>query len=308
LDYVPFLLQAIDTRRVRVEREARYFLGATVVSALLFSGVVMYFGYILVNEASAGSTKILSEVRQNTGSIAQNLSFLDLRVSNPQFQKQILPLLKQVKTIDPGGENKNSKATLDTELSSAEVNDAPLQSVADALQEASSVAKTGGKQESNYRDLLEDIQQRLSSLGSQQLDTQNQIRQLLGETKPLIESAQKSIQEPTNRTAELIKRLGLGIVVSTFFLALLRYFGGLYKARYEQVIAAQADEFMVRRFYVGFKGSLDSVEQRKAVLASFMDGSKATVPMPPGGGEPDDSSKQSFELLKDLMGALSKKL
>jgi hypothetical protein len=178
----------------------------------------------------------------------------------------------------------------------------------DALETASRAIKSGGKQEISYRDHLIDVQRSLSSLIENQVGTQDQLKAILSDMKPLIDSAQKSIQEPTNRTAELIKRLGLGIVVSTFFLALLRYLGSLYKARYEQVLVAQTDEFMVRKFYVAFKSSLVNDEQRKAVLTTFMSGTASPVAATAATSEGDDSSKQSLDLLKELMSALSKKL
>ncbi|WP_263373515.1 hypothetical protein [Granulicella aggregans] len=308
LDYIPFLLQAIDQRRHRVEVEARYFLGATVVAALFFSSAVVYFGYILVNESSAGSAKILADIRQDTSQLTQDLFLLDMRVSNPRFEKNILPIIKQLEATDAGPDNSDIKKVLDNDLTTAVANDAPLQSVMDALETASRAIKSGGKQEISYRDHLIDVQRSLSSLIENQVGTQNQLKAILSDMKPLIDSAQKSIQEPTNRTAELIKRLGLGIVVSTFFLALLRYLGSLYKARYEQVLVAQTDEFMVRKFYVAFKSSLVNDEQRKAVLTTFMSGTASPVAATAATSEGDDSSKQSLDLLKELMSALSKKL
>ena len=58
-DFIPFLLNSIDERRRRASKEAALFLGTTIATAFIFSGVVVYFGYILVNEASAGSAKYL---------------------------------------------------------------------------------------------------------------------------------------------------------------------------------------------------------------------------------------------------------
>lgn len=63
------------------------------------------------------------------------------------------------------------------------------------------------------------------------------------------------------------------------------------------------DDFAVRRFYVAFTGSVAS--ERKGVLASCLAG--------PSGGlaakeSPDDTTKREFEVIKELVQALSKKL
>src|SRR5205823_10480086 len=73
LDYIPFMLHSIDERRKRATRSARLFLFATVIAALAFSSVVMYFGYILVNEAAAGSARSLAELRSATQRVSDML-------------------------------------------------------------------------------------------------------------------------------------------------------------------------------------------------------------------------------------------
>jgi len=49
LDYIPYMLSSVDERRKGATKSARLFLLATVVTALVFSAVVMYFGYIGVS-------------------------------------------------------------------------------------------------------------------------------------------------------------------------------------------------------------------------------------------------------------------
>jgi hypothetical protein len=71
------------------------------------------------------------------------------------------------------------------------------------------------------------------------------------------------------------------------------------------VLEAEKDDFAVRRFYVAFKSSIASDEQRKAVLANFMTNQSS-------GGETkenaDDATKQEIDVIKELLMALSKKL
>jgi hypothetical protein len=55
LDYVPFMLANIRDRRLRHNRASHLALWCTVLLGIIFSGIVMYFGYVLVNEAAIGT-------------------------------------------------------------------------------------------------------------------------------------------------------------------------------------------------------------------------------------------------------------
>ena len=81
--------------------------------------------------------------------------------------------------------------------------------------------------------------------------------------------------------------------------------GTLYRTRYQQVLAAENDDFMVRRFYIAFKSSEANDEQRKAVLSSFMIAQNSAIAEVKESG---DGTKEQYEVLKELLGALSKKL
>lgn len=83
------------------------------------------------------------------------------------------------------------------------------------------------------------------------------------ELRALVPKAEEALNKPENRLPEIIKRLALGIVIATFFLALLRYMGTLYRTRYQQVLAAENDDFMIRRFYVAFKSSEASTSSER---------------------------------------------
>jgi hypothetical protein len=162
------------------------------------------------------------------------------------------------------------------------------------------------RQGHDYFKLLNSTISEIDAAAAEQDETVRQVSGLLPNLRSSIDNANRALATPENRIAELIKRLGLGIVVSTFFLAILRYLGNLYRARYEQVVAADKGDFMVRRFYVALKNSTAGGEQRNAVLTGFMTGSPSLVAAEPDGA--DDTSKQSLELIKELLAALTKKL
>lgn len=306
LDYIPFMLQSIDERRERAAKSAQLFFWATIFTAVVFSSVVGYFGYILVNESAAGSAKYLFEIRQNTQKLADTLPLLAQSYSNPAFLDNVQPSLTVLAHASPGaGNSALAQKVAEAIAESSRTGDlSPLQGV---LANASLNVSGGGKEESQYAAVLNDANNRLQRFLGQQSTAMIQLRDRLADLTPLIANADKAISTPEYRTSELIKRLGLGIVVSTFFLALLRYVGNLYRTRYQQVIDAERDDFMVRRFYVALKNSDRTIDQRTAVLNSFMAGPSTAVV---NGDVPgaDDSSKQALDLMKELVAALSKKI
>lgn len=303
-DFIPYLLHSIDERRRRAAREAVLFLTATITAAFVFSGVVVYFGYILVNEAGAGSAKALAGIQESTSQIANQMPALTGKYNERIFQtkaRSTIATLRKDQTADP--RNPLVKAAIDHAEAST---DETIEEFINELNKIGTPSNTNFLQDAYTRQLTSALQ-KLNSISDEMGEINSTTRNHLANLQPLIENANKALTTPEYRTAELIKRLALGIVVSTFFLALLRYLGGLYKVRYEQVIGAEQDDFMVRRFYVAFKNSTESEEQRKVVLAGFISRTPAQMPSSELAGI-DDSSKQSFDLLKEVLAALTKKI
>lgn len=306
-DYIPFMLDSIDQRRKRAVRSARFFLLATTGSALLFSGVVMYFGYILVNEASAGTAKSLTDIKTSMESASEALhAIIPSYYNNPKFRQDVAPSLERLEQLESGEKNKQVRDKI-----VAAINDAKrtgdFTALRATLAQSASEASNGGIQEKTYSTALEDANSKIANFMDTQSAAIPELSSRVEELKQLIPKAEDTLNKPENRVPEIIKRLALGLVIATFFLALLRYMGGLYRTRYQQVLAAESDDFMVRRFYVAFKSSIPSDEQRKTVLSSFM----ATPNLTNGFSSKEplgDTTKQEYEILKELLGALSKKL
>ena len=303
LDYIPFMLNSIDERRRRAIKSARLFLISTVVAALVFSMVVMYFGYILVNESSAGAAKSLADIESSVESINTSLKFLlPSYYGNPEFQKTVVPALERLEQIAPDPKNTTQRDQTFAAISQARSN-GDFTLLANALRR---ITPAEGTQNSDYARALADAQKALDRFSAEQTIAIPTLSTRLQDLSSLIPKAEDVISKPESRVPEIIKRLALGLVIATFFLALLRYMGGLYRTRYLQVLAAEADDFAIRRFYVAFKSSTPNDEQRKAVLSGFM--SSPTQNEKDGTSSTDESTKEQYEILKDLLGALTKKL
>jgi hypothetical protein len=303
LDYIPYMLHSIDERRTRAVISARLFLLATGVAALLFSTAVMYFGYILVNEAAAGSAKTLADLTRAT----QEASLLlrSDKHEDAQLQRDIIPVLDKLDSTDPGAKNKDTRDTIHQEFLKAK-NTGNFYFFLTTITMLLPKLSKDGQAEKAYANALGDASAKLLAFLNNRSTTLSGLAGRTEELKTFIPKAEDALSKPENRTPEIIKRLALGVVISTFFLVLLRSLVNLYKTRYLQVLEAERDDFAVRRFYVVFKSSQASDEQRKAVLASFMtlasaDGSQPKEPA-------DESAKREFEVIKELLQALSKKL
>ena len=306
LDFIPYILSSIDERRERALKSARYFLLATAASALIFSGVVMYFGYILVNEASAGSAKHLSDIKSAMDSTSSALNtLLPSYYNNPVFKRDVAPRLETLERTDAGPRNQETRGKVAAVIAEAR-RTGDFASLSSALTAARAEVAEESPQDKTYRDALTLARDSLSAFVNAQAVAVPELSSRIEELRRLLPKAEEALGKPENRIPEIIKRLALGIVIATFFLALLRYMGGLYRIRYQQVVAAEHDDFMVRRFYIAFKGSAPSDEQRKTILSTFMTAASVSAGAD-GKDSPGDGGKE-YEILKELLGALSKKL
>lgn len=116
----------------------------------------------------------------------------------------------------------------------------------------------------------------------------------------------KSLEIGEVRLVELIKRVTVGLVVATFLFGILRYLAGLYRAHYDEMVIAQREEILVRKFYIAFKGCEGSRETQSQIAIAFMRGieqagaslSKST----------DSDTKDKVDFIKELLELVSKKM
>ena len=308
-DYIPFLLHSIDERRKRFSKSSGRFLSAIVILGIVFSGVVMYFGYILVNEAAAGTPRKMAEIEGHERGIASSLAGLVSiqPYSSLEFQKNCLPKLYALRKAKPKDAKYDSeKESIDSKISSLNYSK-DLIGLYNSIT-GTHIAPADQTKESEYVSALSTATESISEYIKKQEDFSKEVNANLASVNAVIVDADKRYQDPQNHLPEIIKRLALGIVVATFFLAILRYLGGIYQNHYQEMLLAEHEDLAVRRFYVGFKSSAASDDQRKAVLTAFIAGLPPT-PLAKSGDEASGTgSKLESEILKELFSALSKKL
>ena len=304
LDYIPFMLHTIDERRNRAVRSARLFLLATIAAASVFSVVVVYFGNLLVNEASGGTARAVVDLKSTASSIENSLRILIPKYyENQKFQTEVVPSLEKLTQLEPGAKNREIQSSIAASLNQAKT-DGDFGTLHNSLIQVGSKVSKDGPQERGYAAAVEDAVGRMAKFRSAQSSAMPDVVASTGLLRATISKVEDPLNKPENHTPELIKRLGLGLVISTFFLALLRYLGNLYRTRYLQVLQAESDDFMVRRFYVALKNS--SGDEKKSVLTTFM---AASLGSGAGAKEAlDDSPKEELAIVKELVRAASKKL
>jgi hypothetical protein len=304
LDYVPFLLHNLSERQQKFARRARYSLIATITLGVIFSASVMYFGYILVNEAATGTGKTLAEMRADTQSISQSLALLlPGYYNNSVFQQDVVPQLTAIVNFNPGQPNSQIKASLVDAIDDLKLS-GDLPKFQTALRTLKGKVSTNTEEEQKYSAAVTALERFLSQQGG----ALSRLSGTLTDLTQTLSKAESSLDKPENRTPEIVKRLAIGLAVSTFFVVILRYTSGLYRLNYQQELKTMYDDDAVRRFYVAYKASAANDEQRKAVLTGFI-----TAPTPPGQGPtapPEGSSLSSEELgvFKEMIAALAKKL
>lgn len=122
-DHIPYMLKTINDRRESFSRKASRFLFATVFLGIILGVIVMYFGYILVNEAAAGTPRILAEMHTQTGSISENLNTLLPRYyQNQAFQNNSASSLGALETTKPGEKNMQTSEKVNAAIAEAKLN------------------------------------------------------------------------------------------------------------------------------------------------------------------------------------------
>ncbi|MGN6421279.1 MAG: hypothetical protein ACTHMC_27435, partial [Pseudobacter sp.] len=121
----------------------------------------------------------------------------------------------------------------------------------------------------------------------------------------LLPQIQKDANDPSNHLNEIIKRLVLSIVITTFFLAILRYTARLYTLNHKLMIQAEQEDMKIRKFYVTLKNTEKNQQERKAVIDNFLNGQSSD-----GKDTQHDVSltKEDAGIVKELLNSLMKKL
>jgi hypothetical protein len=304
LDFIPFMLSSILERRKRAARAARFSLIATIVLGAVFTAVVMYYGYTLVHEPAPGLPRVLADLTQEIRIIEDDLVILlPGALANPVFAETCAPELERLRTIYVDS-NPRLARSLNT-IIDAGIETGDISALADSLRSLAKMAANDDREattrsaeivsvESELREFLEKRQGALARLHAEVKRVEAQRLR-----------AEVSSSDDRYRLTDLVKRVALGVVVSVFLLAILRWIASIYRSYQRQTLTADSDELLVRQFYVAFKASSGNNAARTAVLGSFL---RARLARTFSGRDSFSLSREETSVVKELIALLQKKL
>lgn len=252
---VPYLLHTIDQRRERCRTSSRNYLILTVLLCILFSVLVSYFGYTIVNELAAGYPKTVAELEVNTKSISNSLLLLkpDL-FKNEAFKQYTEGIFTNLKSTSCAGIDLHQCEDTINAINVFERN-GNLKELDNALSSIKLNLDGAGTTNSAFRQRLDELIVKIRSFQQDKLGALDRIAADEVRLKEIMSKVNDESNKASNRIPELIKRIAVSLVIVTFFIMILRYFGGIYQDHYKQMLQAEADDFLVRRFCISYKAS-----------------------------------------------------
>ncbi|MBW4660504.1 MAG: hypothetical protein KME15_17675 [Drouetiella hepatica Uher 2000/2452] len=305
LDYIPYMLHNIEDRRKHFEKSSRTFLQTTVFIGIILSAVVVFFGYVLLNEEAAGTPRTLAQINTETAQISRDINLLlPAYYDNATFKEIIgksIADLESTKTSEPNQNIAERVKVLISEL--RETGD--IVAFSNQLKETKNNFTSQDDNDKGYHKALEDLNFRLSLFLDKQQAAIPNLKASLGKLNNLMIDVNESLGKSEAQTAEVLKRLGLSLIVSSFFLALLRYAASLYRNNYQEMLRAQQDDLAVRRFYVAYKGAESDISTRGQIISKFIN---APVSVEGNSESSLDISKDDVStIIKELLTLLTKK-
>lgn len=311
LDYIPFMLHNINERRKYFEKTSFVYLALTILIGLVFSIVIVTFGYILINDEAAGTPRTIAQIREEVSVIRRELNLaLSDYFANEEFQKLASSTIKQLESLQVGDSNRTNKTKILDSINEAK----KTGNITGILNNLATIEKEFSRStelDQKYFSAITETKFSIERFLRRQEAAIPNLNTSLEKLDKLIASVNASLGKSEAQTAEVIKRLALSLVISSFFLVILRYVAGIYRNHYQEMLQAQQDDLAVRRFYVSFKGSESDPTTRTKIISDFFSPSaSASQKLAPENStnESDLSKEDVSNLLKELLGVLVKKL
>ena len=308
LDYVPYMLQNVEARRARYSRSAAAFLSLTVGASIIFSLIVVFFGYNIINESAAAlprSVLQLTDVLKRATDVSRTLA-AEFQGTN-EFRQQIGTHISRLEKFESDDALRALHLGIVSRTSATRLSGdfGPLAEELKAALESETMKSAGaGSKATELKAILTALKDGVQDLVARRNALPIVFASVVERTKETAEAVKRATESPEARTVELWKRIALGIVVCTFFFAILRYFARIYREHHSQEQIAERDDFDLRQFVVAFKGSEADAEARRSILTNFAGtrSGKAT------GVAGDQLSSEEANVLKELIAAVVKKM
>lgn len=322
LDYIPYMLNDNEMRLKDLKKTTRFYFSLTLIVGVFITLVVVYFGYVIVNEEAAGLPRNVAEVNRSLERVSDDVSII-FSSELGDFQNlsaSRAPNLSGLIDASVRHNFRNDAVDRITEAISADaretLNTGEWDNLAEFLQAQLAVLREMDIEDSSEREAL----QTYTNVLSETIETvRNFVRtreialiNLVDTTEDLqdiISKIEDSIDSEEARTSELIKRLGLSLIVASFLLAVLRYISGIYKDHYQDMRRVQYEAQVIRRFYIALKGSFKAKEGStpNKIIADFVNSSQSVYKKDELLIKDELGNDLNADIIKEILKFLSKR-
>lgn len=304
--FISSLSDGIQERRRKFEKSSRWFLGLTILFGIIFVGVLVYFGYIFVEEDAVGSGNYLKKIENSTDIIKKDLAFyIQPTAKIETFKRDFYPLLdtlNQRKWVDSGVISERTFAKIGDQIdevkSSGKLNN--LNDILNKARNEISGIRTD-KKSSELLTMINNILAGIKEFEENKLKTAGLVESRLEKLDELIPRVSAEIKKPKNRIPELLKRISIGIIIASFFLAIMKYLSKLYKERFQEAVEAHRDNLTLIAYYTGYRCTEPNTEERKIVLQEFIKALAAIDTRRVISSKGLDTSPKESEVVKNLL-------
>jgi len=302
-DYIPYMLENIQQRRSRHHRSSQIFLAMTVALSLLFSLVVVYFGYTLINDEAVGLPRRVAALEQDAKDLNENLLKLQAATwENPEVQNNIAPDFAKLEALQISAGNEPVRQAMQ-EAKFAAIQKGDLSELPKLLAESASSITLTTDADREFQTGTNRLSERIAMFLQDRSRSYTHISSTIQSIKDALPALREDVSKPDNKLAEVAKRLAVAAVVVSFFLAILKYVSGIYRSHYQQTLRAEQDDLNTRRFYVAYK----SANQREGILRPILEEFIRQGPSSQDKESDDQVSKASLEVIKELVHGIYKK-
>ncbi len=303
LDYIPYMLQNLKTKRERFEKSSTRFLILTVSTSIFLMLVTILLSYILFNEDSVGVYKQVDKLTDKVDLTNKYISSLQLDLEDDSyFSSTYSDNLYQLRSIYDLPDRDSKFAIRIREAVNGFQRDGDLNSLAESL-----TLFKDSISNRDYFDLITEVESNILDFMDFKERVFPNFKGHQEDVSKLVASMQEEIKDSPNSLNELIKRAILSVVVITFFLAILRYFRGLYQSHHNEMIQTEQQDLRIRKFYVALKTSEGNSDERKLVLSDFLK-SHENASQNSALSLKNKQERSEQELLKDIVDSLLKKI
>lgn len=305
LDYIPYMLKNTEERRSRFTSSANRFLNLTIFLGIIFIVITVWFGYILINEDEIGTQKIVKSIDSRLESINMNLAIQSPDVfNNLRFNELCQQEITDIEiSRNLNSKNKEIQNRFNDVIRKIKKSNDPIQ-LRDSLEILTQEVSKDTPKDEEFASKVESMQSQYSLFLRDKESSYSILNTNVNRLESSISTLKRTFSEPNNRLAEILKRLILSLVVISFFVAILRYVAGLYRAHLNEMIKIEKEDLAIRKFYIALKSSANSQADKSKVIVEFLNNSASN-------NEGDNSrsvSKEEISIIKEVIDSILKKI